>query len=134
MLWHFLLKGLVVPSKRAVTRKLWFCLLLTVQRSRLPVPHHFNLRRRNWPSSFQRAVREGDKCGLGENDRLRLLWVKLTLYFSHQPIIQQRGYNSSAPGSGSPFFVSYFACINFRVPLSRGPRDTLEVLFGSNRT
>jgi hypothetical protein len=47
-------------------------------------------------SVFQRAVRERDKCGLGENHPpAPSIWAELTLYISHQPSFSCQGHNSS---------------------------------------
>jgi hypothetical protein len=113
------------------------CLLLALASpnlSRLLFSPPFNLRRSDWPSVFHRAVRERDKCGLGENHHLHLHLGKADPYFSHQPSFSCQGHNSSADRLALIiFFAFYFACILFLQSLLSLDGEILDVLFHRSR-
>lgn len=100
--------------------------------SRLLFSPPFNLRRSDWPSVFQRAVRERDKCGLGENHPpAPSIWAELTLYFSHQPSFSRQGHNSSADRLALIVFFSLptlLASLSCIPPLF-GQREILATCF-----
>jgi hypothetical protein len=129
---------LSVASKSAARRKTvcvlrWSCTTC----SRLLFSPPFNLRRSDWPSVFQRAVRERDKCGLGENHPpAPSIWAELTLTFLTSPSFSCQGHNSSADRLALiVFFASYFACIPFLHPSSLWTeRNIGDVLFHRSRS